>query len=56
MIAIKKKDERNISVKIKLTPVQYIHLLFHCQKEEKEISQVVERALNEYFDKRGEEI
>jgi len=56
VIAIKKKDERNISVKIKLTPVQYIHLLFHCQKEEKEISQVVERALNEYFCKRGKEI
>lgn len=56
MIIVKKKEERNISIKIKLTPVQYIHLLFHCQKEEKEMSEIIEKALSEYFSKTEKEL
>lgn len=52
----KRKGDVCIDIKVNITPVQYVHLLSQCQKEDKDISGVVGQALNEYFDKRGKEI
>lgn len=52
----KRKGDVCIDIKVNITPVQYVHLLAQCQKEDKDISDVVGQALNEYFDKRGKEI
>lgn len=52
----KRKSDVCIDIKVNITPVQYVHLLSQCQREDKDISDVVGQALNEYFDKRGKEI
>lgn len=52
----KRKGDVCIDIKVNITPVQYVHLLSQCQREDKDISDVVRQALNEYFDKRGKEI
>lgn len=52
----KRKGEVCIDIKVNIEPVQYVRLLSQCRKEDKGISDIVGQALNEYFDKRGEEI
>ena len=52
----KRKNDVCIDIKVNVTPVQYVRLLSQCQREDKDISDVVRQALNEYFDKRGKEI
>lgn len=52
----KRKSDVCIDIKANITPVQYVRLLSQCQREDKGISDIVGQALNEYFDKRGEEI
>lgn len=52
----KRKGEVHIDIKVNIAPVQYVHLLSQCQREDKNISDIVGQALNEYFDKRGKEI
>ena len=52
----KRKGEVCIDIKANIAPVQYVHLLSQCRKEDRDISGVVGQALSEYFDKRGQEI
>ena len=52
----KRKNEVCIDIKVNIAPVQYVRLLSQCRREDKGISDIVGQALNEYFDKRGEEI
>lgn len=52
----KRKSDVYIDIKANIAPVQYVRLLSQCQREDKNISDIVRQALNEYFDKRGKEI